>query len=69
MVTPYEAHMTGAVMAREIAKQCLDEAKTAETDRAFRLIAEHDRHIERAEWHEQHAAMFAPKHEQKDMAA
>ena len=65
MVTPYEAHMTGAVMAREIAKQCLDEAKTAETGRAFRLIAEHDRCIDRAEWYEERAAWYAPKIEQE----
>lgn len=69
MVTPYEAFTRGAIMARNLAKQCLDEANTAETGRAFRLIAEHDRCIDRAEWYEERAAWYAPKHEQKDIAA
>lgn len=69
MVTPYEAFTRGAVMARNLAKQCLEEAKTASVGRAFQLIAEHDRHIERAEWYEQRAAMYAPQTEQKDIAA
>lgn len=69
MVTPYEAFTRGAVMARNLAKQCLEEAKTASVGRAFQLIADHDRHIERAKWYEMRAAWYAPKHEQKDIAA
>lgn len=69
MVTPYEEFTRGAIMARNLAKQCLEEAKTSETGRAFRLIADYDRHIERAEWYEERAAWYAPKHEQKDIAA
>ena len=63
MVTPYEAFTRGAIMARNLAMQCLEEAKTASAGRASQLIADYDRHMERAEWYEQHAAMFAPKHE------
>lgn len=69
MVTPYEAFTRGAIMARNLAKRCLDEAETATTGRAFQLIADYDRHTERAEWYETRAAWYAPKHEQKDIAA
>jgi hypothetical protein len=56
-------------MARNLAMQCLEEAETETTGRAFQLIAEYDRHIERAEWYEDRAAWYAPKQEQKDIAA
>lgn len=60
-----ENFLIGARMARQLAAECLEEAKTAGTARAFKLIAEHDRAIERAEWYESHAALFAPKIEQE----
>lgn len=69
MITPYEAFTRGAVMARNLAAQCLEEAKTASAGRSFQLIADYDRHIERAEWYETSAEWYAPKHEQKDIAA
>lgn len=69
MVTPYEAFTRGAIIARNLAKQCLEEAKTASAGRAFQLIADHDRHMERAEDYAKRAAWYAPKHEQKDIAA
>lgn len=50
-----EALQNGAVMARKLARQCLEEAKTCEVRRAFYLMAEYDRHIERAEFYERHA--------------
>lgn len=53
--------LTGARLARQLAAECLEEAKTADTERAFKLIADHDRAIERAEWYESHAALFATK--------
>lgn len=56
-----EAHLAGARQARELAADCLEDAKSAAPARAFYLIAEHDRHIERAETYEAIAAMFAPK--------
>lgn len=65
MVTPYEALTEGARLARELAARCLSEAKEADTARAFYLIAEHDRHIERAEFYESRASLFAPKIEQE----
>lgn len=69
MTTPYEAFTRGAIMARNLAKECLEEAKTASVGRAFQLIAEHDRHMERAEWYEERAEWYSPRHEQKDIAA
>lgn len=68
-MTAYEAFKQGAVMARNLAMQCLEEAKTASAGRAFQLIADHDRHMERAEDYDTRAAWYAPKHEQKDIAA
>lgn len=65
MVTPYEAFTRGAVMARNLAKQCLEEAKTASVGRAFALMADYDRHIERAEDYETRAAWYAPHIEQE----
>ena len=65
MVTPYDAFTRGAIMARNLAKRCLDEAETVTTGRAFQLIAEHDRCIDRAEWYEERAAWYAPKIEQE----
>lgn len=53
--------LTGARLARQLAAECLEEAKTADTARAFKLIAEHDRHIERAEDYEMRAIWYAPK--------
>lgn len=61
----YENFMNGARLARKIAAECLEEAKTADTARAFRLIAEHDRHIERAENYEMRASWYAPEIEQE----
>ncbi len=68
-MTPYETFRRGAIMARNLAMQCLEEAEAATTGSAFQLIADYDRHIERAEWYEERAAWYAPKHEQKDIAA
>lgn len=56
-----ENFLTGARLARQLAAECLEEAKTADTERAFKLIADHDRHIERAEDYEMRASWYAPK--------
>lgn len=56
-------------MARNLAMQCLEEAKTESAGRAFQLIADYDRHMERADDYAKRAAWYAPKHEQKDIAA
>ena len=61
----YENFMNGARLARKIAVECLEEAKTADTARAFRLIGEHDRHIDRAEDYEMRASWYAPEIEQE----
>lgn len=56
-------------MARNLAMQCLEEAKTASAGRAFQLIADHDRHMERAEDYAKRAAWYAPvADEHKDAA-
>lgn len=68
MVSPYEAHMNGARMARKLAVECLRDALTADPERALHLIAEHDRHIERAADYEMRAGWYAPRVEQ-EMAA
>lgn len=60
-MTPYETFMAGARKARKIAAECLEEAKTADTARGFHLIAEHDRHIDRAEDYEMRAGWYAPE--------
>ncbi|MDP9590627.1 UNVERIFIED_ORG: hypothetical protein J2W19_003191 [Shinella zoogloeoides] len=60
-MTPYETFMNGARLARNIAAGCLVEAKTADTARGFQLLAEHDRHIERAEDYEMRASWYAPE--------
>lgn len=60
-MSPYEANMNGAAMARKLAAEYLVEAETASTERAFYLITQHDECIERAAWYEAHAALFAPK--------
>lgn len=65
MAYPYETFMAGARDARKIAAECLEEAKTADTARGFHLIAEHDRHIERAEDYEMRASWYAPEIEQE----
>lgn len=68
-MTPYDAFTRGAIMARNLAMQCLEETKTASAGRAFQLIADHDRHMERSEWYAKRAEWYAPKHEHKDIAA
>ena len=65
MVMPYEAHMNGARAARDLAAKCLEEAKAADPARAFYLIAEADRHMERADWYEERALWYAPTIEQE----
>lgn len=65
MPSPYETFMAGARAARKLAAECLDEAKTADTARGFYLIAEHDRHIERAEDYEMRAGWYAPEIKQE----
>lgn len=62
---PYETFMNGARLARELAAECLEEAKTADTARGFHLIAEHDRHVDRAEDYEMRALWYAPEIEQE----
>lgn len=64
-MTPYETFMKGAREARKLAAECLEEARTADTARGFHLIAEHDRHIDRAEDYEMRAAWYAPEIEQE----
>ncbi|GMB80502.1 hypothetical protein NN6n1_12840 [Shinella zoogloeoides] len=64
-MSPYDTFMNGARLARKIAAECLDEAKTADKARGFYLIAEHDRHIERAEDYEMRASWYAPEIEQE----
>jgi hypothetical protein len=64
-MSPYETFMKGARMARKIAAECLEEAETADAARGFHLIAEHDRHIERAEDYEMRAGWYAPEIEQE----
>lgn len=61
----YETFMNGARQARKIAAECLEEAKSADTTRGFYLIAEHDRHIERAEDYEMRAGWYTPEIEQE----
>lgn len=64
-MSAYETFMNGARMARKTAAECLEEAKTADAARGFHLIAEHDRHIERAEDYEMRALWYAPVTEQE----
>lgn len=61
----YESFLIGARMARKLAAECLKEADTADTARAFYLIAEHDRHIKRAEDYEMRASWYASKFPQE----
>lgn len=65
MAGPYETFLDGALRARKIAAECLEEARTADTARGFHLIAEHDRHIDRAEDYEMRASWHAPEIEQE----
>lgn len=53
--------INGAIAARSLAKQCRDEAQTATLERSAYLMAEHDRHIERAEDYEKRASWCAQK--------
>lgn len=64
-MSPYETLMNGARLARKIAAECLDEARTADAARGLFLIAEHDRHIDRAEDYEMRAGWYAPEIEQE----
>lgn len=61
MAHPFENFTAGAIEARKLAAQCLEEAQTADAARAFHLIAEHDRHLDRAEDYEMRASWYAPK--------
>ena len=66
MAEGVDAFISGARMARETAARCLEDSKSADTERGFRLIAEHDRHIERAEWYEDHADMMIARMEREE---
>lgn len=59
MTTAYEAFTNGAIQARKLAQECLDDAESTSPSRAFYLIAEHDRHIERAEFYEGRVSMLS----------
>lgn len=50
-----EALRNGAIFARQLANECADEAKR-DDKRAAYLMAEHDRHLRRAEFYERHIA-------------
>lgn len=65
MAEGIEAFIQGARMARKLAASCLTEAETAEANRAFYLIAEHDRHIERAEDYEMRAGWMIARQERR----
>jgi hypothetical protein len=56
-----ECFLDAARIARHTAAQCLVDAKAASPARAFRLIAEHDECIDRAEDYEMRASWYAPK--------
>lgn len=61
----YELRMDGSKKARELAEICLSQAKNADPLRAFYLIAEADRHLDRAADYEMRASWVAPKIEQE----
>lgn len=61
MAHPFETFTAGAIEARKLADRCLEEAQTANAALAFHLIAEHDRHLDRAEDYEMRASWYAPK--------
>lgn len=65
MVSAYDRFMDGAKQARRIAAECLAEAETADTARGLYLIAEYDRHMDRADWYESHASLFERKTNQE----
>lgn len=65
MVSAYDRFMNGAMQARKTADECLAEAETADAARELYLIAEYDRHMDRADWYERHASLFAPKIKQE----
>lgn len=67
-MSTYDNFMAGARAARELAAECLRDADTTDTATGFHLIAEHDRHIERAEDYEMRASWCAPKTEQRKAA-
>lgn len=60
MANPFETFTSGAIEARKLADQCLEEAQTADAARAFHLISEHDRHLDRAKDYEMRASWYAP---------
>lgn len=66
MSNAIEAFTNGARMARDLAASCLSEAQTADPARAFYLIAEHDRHIDRADDYEWRAEMMMARHERNE---
>lgn len=56
-----ECFLDAARIARNTAAQCLVDADAATPTRAFRLIAEHDECIARAEDYEKRASWYTPK--------
>ena len=68
MVDPYEAHIEGASMARELARKCRAEAKSERGKRKTMLMTEARRHDERADWYISQAQYFL-KPEQRKAAA
>lgn len=66
MAEGVEAFISGARMARETAARCLEDARSADTERGFGLIAEHDRHIERAEDYEMRAGWMIARMEREE---
>lgn len=66
MAEGIEAFLSGARMARDLAAQCLDDARSADTERGFRLMAEYDRHIERAEDYEMRAGWMIARMEREE---
>lgn len=73
MVTPYEEFMAGAALSKEAAEGWMNEARKAKErgDERFslRCLSQAEEAAIRAEWCETRAAWYAPKHEQKDIAA
>jgi hypothetical protein len=68
MVDPYDAHIEGAAMARDLARRCRAEAKSETGKRKTMLISEARRHEDRADWYISQAQYFI-KPEQRKAAA
>lgn len=62
----YESFTEGARLARKLAQECLADARAAPAREASRLMAEHDRHRERAKDHEMRAGWYAPNIDKED---